>query len=127
MPYAAPGRISREPIDGGIEITEQQYQAGLAGMLAGEHIQIINGEFFVGPLPEPDPEPVPEPTFKEAAAVLNAQYQADIAQLTQLYGTAALAGGSAQAAKQAAIREQYAARKAQYSTDYAALRAQYGV
>lgn len=127
MPYAAPGRISREPIDGGIEISEQQYQAGLAGMLAGEHIQIINGAFVVGPLPVPDPEPVPEPTFKEEAAALNAEYQADIAQLAQLHGIASLAGGPAQAAKQAAIAQQYVERKAKYSTDYAALRVKHGV
>lgn len=127
MPYAAAGRISREPIDGGIEITEQQYQAGLAGMLAGEHIQIINGEFFVGPLPVPDPEPEPEPTYKEALANLNSEYQADIDTLTRAYGTASLAGGASQAAKQAAISAQYAQRKSQYTADYAALRAQYGV
>lgn len=58
MPYAAENRISQEPFEGCIEITEEQYTAGLAGMLAGEHVQIINGEFFVGPLPvAPEPEP----------------------------------------------------------------------
>lgn len=61
MPYAAEGRLSRDPIVGGIEITEQQYQHGLSGMLVGEHVQIIDGGFFVGPLPEPAPEPQPEP------------------------------------------------------------------
>ena len=127
MPYAAPGRISYEPIDGGIEITEQQYQDGLAGMLAGKHIQIINGEFFVGPLPVPDPEPVPEPTFKEEAAALNAEYQADLANLAQLYATAAMAGGASQAAKQAAITQLYTELKTKYTTDYAALRAKHGV
>jgi len=60
MPYAAEGRIGHDPIPGGIEITEQQYQDGLAGMLAGEHIQIIAGSLFVGPKPEPDPELDPQ-------------------------------------------------------------------
>lgn len=127
MPYAAEGRISREPIEGGIEINEQQYQQGLAGMLAGAHVQIIDGQFFVGPLPAPEPEQPPEPSFKDAAAQLNAEYQSDIAALNQAFGTAAMAGGSTQAAKQAAITAQYNARKAQYQANYAALRAQYGV
>lgn len=64
MPYAAEGRIGQDPIDGGIEITPQQYQHALAGMREGLHVQIIAGELFVGPLPvvEPAPEvgdPVP--------------------------------------------------------------------
>ncbi|WFS20636.1 hypothetical protein P9K38_09970 [Pseudomonas sp. 905_Psudmo1] len=68
MPYAADGRIGRDPIEGGIEITEQQYRQGLDGVLSGEHVQIINGEFFVGALPEPEPEPEPEPTPEEIEA-----------------------------------------------------------
>ncbi|AVO56157.1 hypothetical protein [Ectopseudomonas mendocina] len=127
MPYAADGWIGQDPIPGGIEISEQQYQEGLAGMRDGLHVQIINGEFFVGPLPVPEPEQPPDPTFKDSAARLNAEYQADIAALNQAFGTAAMAGGATQAAKQAAITNQYNARKAQYQTDYAALRAQYGV
>lgn len=69
MPYAAEGRLSHDPIDGGIEITEQQYQQGLAGMLAGEHVQIVDGQFVVGPQPEPEPEPEPEPTPAEIEAL----------------------------------------------------------
>lgn len=59
--------------------------------------------------------------------MINAEYQADIAALNQAFGTAAMAGGATQAAKQAAITMQYNARKARYQTDYAALRAQYEV
>ena len=59
MPYAAEGQISRKPVPGGIEITEQQYSAALAGMLAGDHVQLRGGELYIGPLPEPEPEPDP--------------------------------------------------------------------
>ena len=69
----------------------------------------------------------PPPTFKDAAALLNADYQADIVSLNQAYGTATMAGGASQATKQAAITTQYNTRKTKYQLDYAALRAQYGV
>lgn len=89
MPYAAEGRLSRDPIEGGVEISEQQYQQGLAGMQASEHVQIIDGVFFVGPKPEPEPEPEPELTpdqlkklrlqanngaYEKATAALTADY-----------------------------------------------------
>ena len=69
MPYAADGVISHAPIDGGIEISEQEYRRALAGMQAGEHVQIVDGQFVVGPLPEPEPEPEPEPTPDEIKAL----------------------------------------------------------
>lgn len=74
MPYAAEGQISREPLSGGVEITEQQYAAALAGMLAGEHVQLREGALYVGPLPEPEPEPAPEPTPEQ---LLRAKLQAN--------------------------------------------------
>lgn len=64
MPYAHEGRISRDPIEGGIGITEQQYQAALAGMLAGK-IVTIDGGFAVVDPPSPDPDPEPEPGQEE--------------------------------------------------------------
>lgn len=73
------------------------------------------------------PEPAPQRSYKELLATLNSEYQADIDTLTRAYGTASLAGGASQAAKQAAISAQYAQRKSQYTADYAALRAQYGL
>lgn len=89
MPYAADGRLSHDPIEGGIEITEQQYQQGLAGMLAGEHVQIADGAFFVGPLPVVEPEPEPEPTPDEIKAQRLAQnnsaYEAATIELTANY------------------------------------------
>lgn len=89
MPYAADGRLSRDPIEGGIEITEQQYRQGLTGMLAGEHVQIVAGQFIVGPLPEPQPEPEPEPTPEEIKAqrlaINNGAYETATRELTANY------------------------------------------
>lgn len=78
MPYAADGKISHAPIDGGIEISEQEYQQALAGMLAGEHVQIINGGLFVGPLPEPEPEPEPEVPPDWPAVIAERRYAVEI-------------------------------------------------
>lgn len=64
MPYATNGRISQSPIDGGIEITAEQYQQGLEGKLAGKDV-FIDGGFRVDFPPEPEPEPEPEPLTPE--------------------------------------------------------------
>jgi hypothetical protein len=60
MPYAANGIISRSPIEGGIEITEDQYQQALEGMLEGKVVSIDGGLRVESP-PKPEPEPAPEP------------------------------------------------------------------
>ena len=61
MPYATDGRISQAPIEGGIEISEADYQAALAGMLDGLQVQVLAGCLVVGPeQPLPPPEPPPE-------------------------------------------------------------------
>lgn len=95
MPYAHNGTISQDPIDGGIEITQEQYQEALRGMSQGL-VVTIDGGFNVGPPPAPEPEPTPEPepittlaprdylkrfTFDEYAAVragsVEVQYSLD--------------------------------------------------
>ncbi len=43
MPYAANGKISQLPIDGGIEITDEQYRQALGGMLGGMAVSIDGG------------------------------------------------------------------------------------
>lgn len=57
MPYAHNGQISQDPIEGGIEITQEQYRQAIAGMLEGLEVT-IEGGFNVAPPPEP---PAPEP------------------------------------------------------------------
>lgn len=64
MPYAANGVISQSPIEGGIVISETEYQEGLAGKLAGKDVS-IDGGFRVALPPEPEPEPEPAPTLEE--------------------------------------------------------------
>lgn len=68
MPYAANGIISQSPIEGGIEITSEQYQQALEGMLRGEVVS-IGGGFSVGPPTEPEKEPEPEPLTPEEELV----------------------------------------------------------
>lgn len=58
MPYAADDKISHDPIPGGIEITDDQYAAALAGMLEGRLVS-IEGGFRIALPPKPDPEPEP--------------------------------------------------------------------
>jgi len=43
MPYAAEDKISEVMIEGGIEITEQEYQEALQAMLEGKKITIRDG------------------------------------------------------------------------------------
>lgn len=59
MPYATNDQISQSPIEGGIEITQEQYQEALAGMQAGKVVTIEGGFAVIDP-PEPEtPEPEP--------------------------------------------------------------------
>ncbi|MAN78375.1 MAG: hypothetical protein CML24_14605 [Rhizobiales bacterium] len=74
MPYALESTISLAPLDGGIEITEQQYTDARAAKLSGREALVLAGEIVIrDPAPSPDhiwedgewvaPEPVePEPT-----------------------------------------------------------------
>lgn len=59
MPYAANGQISQSPIEGGIEITQQQYEQALAGMLEGKIVSVDGGFAIIDPPQEAAPEPSP--------------------------------------------------------------------
>lgn len=86
MPYAANSRIGQDPIPGGIEITDEQYQQALAGQLEGLHVQIINGGFFVGALPEPESEPLSEPEPHEIVAMFRDSIQLKLDEQARQYG-----------------------------------------
>ena len=61
MPWAADNVLSTDPINGGIEITEQQYQLGIAAMAAGRVVVIDGGQLSIVDLPPPEvaePDPV---------------------------------------------------------------------
>lgn len=59
MPWAANGQISTSPIHGGIEISEADYQAALAGMASGRVVSTEGDVFALVEPPPPDPEPEP--------------------------------------------------------------------
>ena len=73
--YAAGGVISQSPIEGGIEISVEQYQEALAGITQGHEV-IINDGFAVIPKPEPEKtEPAPDepPTAEQLADTVRAE------------------------------------------------------
>ncbi|MFU0503999.1 hypothetical protein [Pseudaminobacter sp. NGMCC 1.201702] len=78
--FAAEGRVSQAAIEGGIEISEEQYQAALAGMLAGKLVSVDGGFAVIDP-PQPEPEPEPEPlTLDEVKVALKSWIDASAEQ-----------------------------------------------
>jgi len=100
MPYAAENKISTSPIEGGVEITQAQYEAALAGMLAGRTVTIDGGFAVIDKPepPEPEPEPEPEPTLEEKRAGMQLSFAQLLiglvteAWITEAEGEAWLAG-----------------------------------
>lgn len=45
MPWAKDDLISKSPIEGGIEITPEQYKGALAGVMEGKKVAVRSGEF----------------------------------------------------------------------------------
>lgn len=84
-----------------------------------------------------DDQPIPDgyleftpdgrPTYAQALAQLNSQYQADVDALNRAFTLAYLSDGPSQEAKQTSIRAQFSTIKTQYSANLAALRSEYGV
>lgn len=60
MPYAANGKISQVPIDGGIEITDEQYRQALGGMLDGMAVSIDGGFALVQASEDVPHEDIPQ-------------------------------------------------------------------
>lgn len=79
MPYAHNDMVSQSPIEGGIDITQDQYEQALEGMANGLVVS-IDGGFDVAPLPEPEPpEPQPITVFSSLdylGKFTDAEYQA---------------------------------------------------
>lgn len=62
MPYAATNQISTAPIEGGIEITDEQYEATVASIEAGNflYVSVVGGVFSTSPAPQPPESQTPE-------------------------------------------------------------------
>lgn len=61
--YAAEGEVGTAPIDGGIEISAEQYQSAIEAMLVGKIVTVEGGFDLIdppeqAPLAEPEPEPI---------------------------------------------------------------------
>ncbi len=68
--YAANGILSTSPIDGGIEITQEQYLSGINAKLSGSDVSIESGFHIVEPTPAEDnlpPNPITPLTPEEIA------------------------------------------------------------
>ena len=52
MPYATNGQISKRPIDGGVEISDKEYDEARSHALSGGLIKTHNGEVFLTSKPE---------------------------------------------------------------------------
>lgn len=63
--FASDGMVATSPLEGGIEISEQEYHDAIEGMLAGKEVRIEEGALVVDFPSEPEPEPEPEPTLEE--------------------------------------------------------------
>lgn len=47
MPYAIDGRISQDAIEGGVEITDEQYQDAIQTMIDGGKVTIVDGALIL--------------------------------------------------------------------------------
>lgn len=68
MPYAANGKVSSDPFEGAIEITYEQYQMAIEGMMEGKVVSIDGGFSVEFPLP-PEVPPKKPPTLEELRLV----------------------------------------------------------
>lgn len=55
MPYAIDNTISKAPLAGGVQITDERYAELLNGMCSGLLVRIENGEAILQAPPEPEP------------------------------------------------------------------------
>jgi len=95
MPYATDGQISKQPIDGGVEISEEKYDEARIHALSGGLIKVHNGSVVLTSKPEKqeghkDPvwqdgdwyhEPEPEKTQAEKDAERVSEIKSELQRL----------------------------------------------
>lgn len=116
MPYAANGQIGRDPLPGGVEISEEQYQQAMAGMLEGLHVQVVGGDFFVGALPDSaaPKEPTPAQLYEQRRnEILGALNQIDAASARPLRAILVGSATEEDRARLTALDDQAAALRAE--------------
>lgn len=107
MPWAIDNRISQEEIEGGIDITDEEYVSAREAMLAGQEVVIVEGEMVLrDKAPSPDhtwedgewiapPEPEPAPSVavvsmrRARLAMLQAGILDDVTAAVEQAGAAA--------------------------------------
>lgn len=93
MPYAFEGGISSDPIEGSIEITEEQYAAAIEGVLSGKAVSIIGGFKLIDAPAVEEPDPDDELVLDQWKVKLSAKIDADAEHSRLRYIT----GGAGQA------------------------------
>lgn len=60
MPWASNGQVSTDPIEGGIEISYDDYVVAIEGIVQGKVVIVDDNGFQVVEPPSPDPDPTPD-------------------------------------------------------------------
>lgn len=120
MPYAINGKISQDPIEGGIEITDAQYAEALAGVVLGKVVSIDDGFTVADPV-VPEPEPPTPPTKEERIAARQAVYEVERDRANRAWLSALIADGAEETARKAAIQDQMGDLDAQLEADILAI------
>lgn len=116
MPYAANNQISQDPIEGGIEISDEQYAEALDGMMEGKVVSIDGGFSVAEPaIPEPE-EPAPL-SKEERIDALQATYEIALEKLNKAWLAALIADGVGEVTRQLEIKQQMADLDAKLEID----------
>lgn len=93
MPYAFEGGVRSDPIDGAIEITDEQYAAAMDGILSGLAVSIVGGFKLIEPPAVEEPNPEDDLVLDQWKMMLSARIDEDAERARLRYIT----GGSGQA------------------------------
>lgn len=122
--YAGEQSVSTDVIDGGVEITEDQYHQALEGMALGKTITIDGGFSVIDPTPESVDEP--DPTLEQSRSYYKVRIDADAEGSRGKYIT--LGAGQAMTYMQkAAEAKAYLAADMPDMSDYPLLLAEVGI